>query len=91
LDDCSAQVFPYNVFAYCSICRVDYKFARNKKKCFGLTRPSNMAATKTTQIFWLAHGWQHHIGKNWHKRAPASGEYTITPEDGRVRLKDVDE
>jgi hypothetical protein len=32
----------------------------------------------------LAHGWQHHIGKNWHNRAPASGEYTITHEDGRV-------
>jgi hypothetical protein len=30
LDDCSAQVFPYNIFAYCSICRVDCKFARNK-------------------------------------------------------------
>jgi hypothetical protein len=32
LDDRSAQVFPYNIFAYCSICRVDSKFARNKKK-----------------------------------------------------------
>jgi hypothetical protein len=32
LDDCSAQVFPYNIFAYCSLCRVDCKFARNKKK-----------------------------------------------------------
>jgi hypothetical protein len=34
LDDCSAQVlvFPYNIFAYCSIFRVDCKFARNKKK-----------------------------------------------------------
>jgi hypothetical protein len=30
LDDCSAQMFPYNIFAYCSICRVDCKFARNK-------------------------------------------------------------
>jgi hypothetical protein len=29
LDDCSAQVFPYNIFAYCSICRVECKFARN--------------------------------------------------------------
>jgi hypothetical protein len=37
-----------------------------------------------------AHGWQHHLGKNWHNRAPASGgEYTITPEDGRVRPKHV--
>jgi hypothetical protein len=35
--------------------------------------------------------WQHHIGKNWHNRAPASVEYTITPEDGRVRPKHVDE
>jgi hypothetical protein len=25
-------VLPYNIFAYCSICRVDCKFARNKKK-----------------------------------------------------------
>jgi hypothetical protein len=32
LDDCSAQVFPYNIFAYCSIYRVDCKSARNKKK-----------------------------------------------------------
>jgi hypothetical protein len=32
MDDCSAQVFPYNIFAYCSICRVDCKFARNKIK-----------------------------------------------------------
>jgi hypothetical protein len=24
--------FPYNIFDYCSICRVDCKFARNKKK-----------------------------------------------------------
>jgi hypothetical protein len=31
LDDFSAQVFTYNIFAYCSICRVDCKFARNKK------------------------------------------------------------
>jgi hypothetical protein len=37
----------------------------------------------------LAHGWQHHIGENWHNRATASGEYTITPEDGRVRPKHV--
>jgi hypothetical protein len=35
--------------------------------------------------------WQHHIGRNWHNRAPASGEYTITPEDGRVRPKHVDD
>jgi hypothetical protein len=27
----------------------------------------------------------------WHNRAPASGEYTITPEDGRVRPKHVDD
>jgi hypothetical protein len=38
-----------------------------------------------------AHGWHHDIGKNWHIRAPASGEYTITLEDGRVRPKHVDE
>jgi hypothetical protein len=38
-----------------------------------------------------AHGWQHHIGKIWHNRAPAAGEYTITFEDGRVRPKDVDD
>jgi hypothetical protein len=25
-------LFPYNIFAYYSICRVDCKFARNKKK-----------------------------------------------------------
>jgi hypothetical protein len=32
------------------------------------------------------------IGANWHNRAPASGgEYTITPEDGRVRPKHVDD
>jgi hypothetical protein len=37
LDDCSAQVFPYNIFAYCSICRIDCKFARNKKKMFFIT------------------------------------------------------
>jgi hypothetical protein len=29
--------------------------------------------------------------RNWHNRAPASGEYTITPEDVRVRPKHVDE
>jgi hypothetical protein len=35
-----AQVFPYNIFAYCSICRVDCKFARNnnKKKTYGSFR-----------------------------------------------------
>jgi hypothetical protein len=38
-----------------------------------------------------AHGWHPDIGKNWHNRAPASGEYTITPEDGRVRPKYVGE
>jgi hypothetical protein len=32
MDNRSAQVFPYNIFTYCSICRVDCKFARNKKK-----------------------------------------------------------
>jgi hypothetical protein len=32
---------------------------------------------------------QHHIGKNWHSRAAASGgEYSIT-DDGRVRPKHV--
>jgi hypothetical protein len=31
-------VFPYNIFAYCSICRVDCKFARNKKNS-GYIRP----------------------------------------------------
>jgi hypothetical protein len=37
-----------------------------------------------------AHGWQHHIGENWHNRATTSeGEYTITTEDGRVRPKHV--
>jgi hypothetical protein len=37
----------------------------------------------------LAHGWQHHIGKNWHSRAAASGgEYSIT-DDGHVRPKHV--
>jgi hypothetical protein len=25
-------VFPYNIFTYCSICREDRKFARNKEK-----------------------------------------------------------
>jgi hypothetical protein len=30
LDDRSAQVFPYNIFTYCSICRVDCKFAKKK-------------------------------------------------------------
>jgi hypothetical protein len=29
--------------------------------------------------------------KNWHNRAPASGDYTITLEDGRVKPKHVDE
>jgi hypothetical protein len=38
-----------------------------------------------------AHGWQHHIGKNWYNRVPASGEYTITPKGGRVRPKHVDD
>jgi hypothetical protein len=37
-----------------------------------------------------AHGWQHHIGENWHNRATASGgEYSVTTEDGRVRPKRV--
>jgi hypothetical protein len=47
--------------------------------------------TLTTSTSGEAHGWQHHIGKNWHNRAPASGEYTITLEDGRVRPKHVDD
>jgi hypothetical protein len=38
----------------------------------------------------LAHGWQHHIGENWHNRASTSGgEYSVTTEDGRVRPKHV--
>jgi hypothetical protein len=38
----------------------------------------------------LAHGWQHHIGENWHNRATTSGgEYSITDDDGRVRPKHV--
>jgi hypothetical protein len=37
-----------------------------------------------------AHGWQHHIGENWHNGATTSGgEYSITTEDGRVRPKHV--
>jgi hypothetical protein len=38
----------------------------------------------------LAHGWHSGIGKNG-ITAPASGEHTIIPEDGRVRLKHVEE
>jgi hypothetical protein len=38
-----------------------------------------------------AHGWHLGIGKKWHNRAPASGKYTITLEDGHVRPKHVDE
>jgi hypothetical protein len=38
----------------------------------------------------LAHGWQRHIGENWHNRATTSGgEYSVTTEDGRVRPKHV--
>jgi hypothetical protein len=38
----------------------------------------------------LAHGWQHHIGENWHNRATTSGgEYSITTEDVHVRPKHV--
>jgi hypothetical protein len=32
LDDRSAQVFPYNIFTYYSICRVGCKFAGNNEK-----------------------------------------------------------
>jgi hypothetical protein len=52
---------------------------------------SNKQTLTISTTSGVAHGWQHHIGKNWHKRAPASGEYTITPEDGRVRPKHVDD
>jgi hypothetical protein len=61
LDDCSAQVFPYNIFAYCSICRVDCKFARNKKKissqlCRTLCLPffllSGLSILATSVMFW---------------------------------------
>jgi hypothetical protein len=31
------------------------------------------------------------LEEKWHNRAPASVKYTITPEDGRVRPKHVDE
>jgi hypothetical protein len=38
----------------------------------------------------VSHGWQHHIGGNWHNRATTSGgEYSITAEVGRVRPKHV--
>jgi hypothetical protein len=38
----------------------------------------------------LAHGWQHHIGENWHNRATTSGgEYSIKTDDDRVRPKHV--
>jgi hypothetical protein len=38
----------------------------------------------------IKHGWQHHIGENWHNRATTSGgEYSITTEDGCMRLKHV--
>jgi hypothetical protein len=30
LDDRSAQVYPYNIFNHCSVCRVDCKFTREK-------------------------------------------------------------
>jgi hypothetical protein len=42
LDDCSAQVFPSNIFAYCSICKVDCKFARNKKNLSLIKRTSSI-------------------------------------------------
>jgi hypothetical protein len=55
--DRSAQVFPYNIFTYCSICRVDCKFARNKKKILempssnidGITGYSDYVYTNTTK------------------------------------------
>jgi hypothetical protein len=51
LDDSSAQEFPYNIFPYCSICRVDCKFARNRKKSEvretpTLLSPSQIALSK---------------------------------------------
>jgi hypothetical protein len=42
-------------------------------------------------LLLLAHGWHPGIEKKWLNRAPASVKYTITPEDGRVRPKHVDE
>jgi hypothetical protein len=54
LDDRSAQVLPYNIFAYCSICRVDCKFARNKKKyavgCPEVTFPEVTLCTRCVDI-----------------------------------------
>jgi hypothetical protein len=41
-------------------------------------------------LVFIAHGWQHHIGENWHNRATTSGgEHSITTEDGRVGPKHV--
>jgi hypothetical protein len=54
---------------------------------FAYVMLSAMTSTPSAE----AHDWQHHIGKNWHNTAPTSGEYTITPEDDRVRPKHVDE
>jgi hypothetical protein len=76
LDDCSAQVFHYNIFAYCSICRVDCKFTRNKKKTFTLRKSStpdvsinNIQIPRKTEIKYLGMTidskltWKQHIIK----------------------------
>jgi hypothetical protein len=63
---------------------------RNKQATWRPQRQHKYSNTLTLTISTPsaeAHGWQHHIIKNWHNRASASGEYTITPEDGRVRPK----
>jgi hypothetical protein len=80
------------------------KYFRNTRQTVTFRIPLNICSfvrqcnTFTSQTLsrhvsasWpLAHGWQYHIGENWHNRATTSGgEYSITTEDGRVRPKHV--
>jgi hypothetical protein len=85
--------FTLNICSFVHQCNMHFLFSI-KQATWRPQRQHKYSNERTLTISTTsgeAHGWQHHIGKNWHNRAAASGEYTITPEDGSVRPKYVDD
>jgi hypothetical protein len=68
LDDCSAQVFPYNIFTYCSIYRVDLNVQEIKKKLF--------SGVPNSKLFYIPRHQVTNVATNMLQ--------TVTPDDDHI-------
>jgi hypothetical protein len=76
-----------STFIYCILASCYIRLTLN---ICSFVRQCNTFTSNIRKSTCRAHGWQHHIGENWHNRATTSGgEYSITTQDGHVRPKHV--